>query len=358
MLKKISILSIVMVALMGCARTELVNTEREITFAVGSYATATKAASIIDVDNVTSFNTKAWLYAEGVVGSQDFFGTDGETITYNNTDAWEPSHPYYWPKSSNSYINFVSWYDNSDSYAPTTVSETALEWVNRTIDANDNIMFADVAWRYNNNASTYNFNGVVNGVPTLFHHALTRVQFNLKATTLQQDGKTYELTLQSVTLASVYNRGTMRLTNSDLNATGTKAWTSTSNATYLWTAIAGSNADTYSPVTTDTNITATNTAIMPLRSFMPQALGNDIKLTFTYTLTTRSGNSIVSSEDGIVTTVVLNTVKNSSNVEITEWLPNRKYIYNFAINPQGQDILLDPVLESDWGVTDLSATVE
>lgn len=342
----------------GCTRTEFIFGDKEITFAVGKYAAQTKAASIIDVDNVTSFSSKAWLYAEGVDGAQDFFGT-GETISYDGSSQWNPSHVYYWPKSENSYVNFVSWHDNNG--APTTIGQKNLEWVGRTINADDNIMFADVAWRYNNNASTYRFNGVQEGVPTLFHHALSRVQINLKATTLQQDGKTYEVSIQSASLKGVYRSGNMRLTTTERTTTGTSAWTSTSNATYLWTPSIGSNADNFELVAENTSldITTTNTAIMALRSFMPQALGNDIKLTVNFTVTTRSGGNIVSSENGIVSSVVLNKIKNSSNVEITEWLPNRKYIYNFTINPLGQDILLNPTVESDWILgNDISATVE
>ena len=336
----------------GCSKVEVVNApEREISFTVGSYAPATKAVAVTEF---TSFKSKGYLYAEGVTGAQDFFGAAGETITFNGTDTWAPSHPYYWPKGESSYINFISWYDNLG--APTTATETALEWVGRTIEANDNIMFADVAWHYNGNASTYRFNNVANGVPTLFHHALSRVQINLRSTVATQDNKTYEVSIQSAVLEGVYRRGNMRLTNTELSTTGTSAWVS-NNATYLWSTSSGSNADSYTLVT-DTDITTTNTAIMPLRSFLPQALGGGIKLTLTYTVTTKSGGNIVSSEDGIVSSVILNSVKNSSNVEITQWLPNRKYIYNFAINPIGQDILLNPTIESDWGFNDLSVTVE
>ena len=355
-----SILIFVLVALAGCTKTEFVYMEKEITFTVGKYATETKAASIIDVDNIRSFNTKAWLYAEGVDGAQDFFGT-GETITYNNTDAWEPSHPYYWPKSSNSYINFVSWYDKNG--APTLISEEALEWSGRTIVADDNIMFADAAWHYNQNPSAnYHFNGVVSGVPTLFHHALARVQVNLKAsvdTNPDNNTETYEVSLQSASLEGIYRRGNMKLVNSESSTTGTSAWRSNNSPTFLWTTSSGSNSESFTLVSSNTAITTTNYAVMSLSSFLPQNLGDAVILHFTYTITTRSNGSIVSSENGITANVTLNTIKNSSDEEIDKWLPNRRYIYNFTINPVGQDILLNPVVESDWSFNpDLTTTVE
>ena len=355
---------LVLAALAGCAKTEYVPVpEKEITFTVAGYVpSSTKATSLIDSqDNITTFNTRAYLYAEGIADVQNFFGATGETITWNSgTATWSPSHPYYWPKSSQSYINFVSWYDNVS--APTTVSETALEWTGRTITGTDNILFADVAWRYNQNASTYLFNGVVSGVPTLFHHALARVQVNLKSTVSANPDdatETYEVTLQNVTLSGVYNRGTMKLVNTDLGSTGTRAWRSNVAPTLLWSTASGSNADPLVAVNSNTTIGTSYSAVLAQRSFIPQNLGDDVVLTITYSVTTRSNGTVTIVESDIPATIQLNTIKNSSDLEITQWLPNRIYTYNVAINPIGQDILLNPVVESDWGYSaDLSATVE
>lgn len=358
------ILLIVLVALTGCTKMEHVpEPEKAITFTVGNYVpSATKASSLVDSqDNITSFSTRAWLYAEGIDETQDFFGVAGETITWNGTDhEWAPTHPYYWPKSSNSYINFVSWYDNVG--APTKVTETALEWTGRTIDGTDNILFADAAWRYNSNAATYQFNSVVSGVPTLFHHALSRVQINLKATVATNPHiptETYEITLQSATLSSVYHTGTMKLINNDPGSTGTNAWHSNGAPTLLWTTAAGSNASPVVAVNSNTAIGTGNTAILAKRSFIPQNLGNDVILTLTYTVTTKSNGVVTSVENDIPATIQLNKIKNTSDLEITQWLPNRVYTYNIAINPIGQSILLNPTVESDWSFSaDLNTTVE
>lgn len=359
------ILLLVLVALVGCTKMEYMpEPAKEITFTVANYVpSATKASSLIDgQDNITSFSTRAWLYAEGYESAaQDFFGAAGETITWNaSAHEWAPSHAYYWPKSSNSYLNFVSWYDNEG--APTAVSETALEWTGRTITGTDNIMFADAAWRYNHNVSTYQFNSVVAGVPTLFHHALSRVQVNLRSTHSTNPDvptETYEVTLQSASFQGIYQRGTMKLVNSDLESTGTRAWRSNIKPTLLWSTASGSNATPIVAVNSNTTIGTGNTAILAQRSFLPQDLGDAAVLTLTYSVTTRSNGVVTAIESDIPVTIVLNTVTNASDVEITQWLPNRIYTYNIAINPIGQDILLNPVVESDWGVSaDLSTTVE
>ena len=91
---------------------------------------------------------------------------------------------------------------------------------------------------------------------------------------------------------------------------------------------------------------------------MPQSLTDDAKLVLDFTVTTYS-NSIITSSEEFPATISLNVIKNSSNMAINQWLPNRVYSYNLVIDPLGQNILLNPLVESDWGLsTDLSATVE
>lgn len=344
----------------GCSKVEVVNTpEKEISFTVGSYAPATKAVAVTEF---TSFSSKGYLHAEGVDGTQDFFGAAGETITFNGTDTWAPSHPYYWPKGANSYINFVSWYDKNG--APSSVSETAISWTNRTIAANDNILVADVAWRYKENTSNgaqYTGDAITSGVPTLFHHVLSRVQINVRATTAvdpSNNNVTYEVSIQSAHLEGVFQTGTMKLVNNEMAVTGTSEWHSNASPTLLWTTVSGSNASNIQ-LNSNPSVGTTPTAILPERSVLPQNLGETVRLVFTYSVTTKSNGNLTSIETGIPASFVLNTIKNTSDFPINQWVPNKKYIYNIAINPIGNEILLNPTVESDWTFADdLNATVE
>ena len=338
----------------GCSKVEVVNTpEREISFTVGSYAPATKAVAVTEF---TSFSSKGYLHAEGIDGTQDFFGAAGETITFNGTDTWAPSHPYYWPKGESSYINFISWYanDGTNDIVPNTVSETAFEIVGRTIGANDNILIADAAWHYKentNNGTQYTGDVITSGVPTLFHHVLSRVQINVRATTAVDPSNanvTYEVSIQSARLEGIYQTGTMSLANTEMSSTGTSAWVSANNNNLLWSAVG--NAENVAVVSSNTipPLSTTATEILPVRSFMPQTLGDDVKLVITYTITTKSGNTVTSTESNIPATIVLNIIKNASDIEITEWAPNKIYTYNIAINPVGDPILIEPAVEANW----------
>ncbi|MBO4670470.1 MAG: fimbrillin family protein [Bacteroidales bacterium] len=359
---------LILTALFGCVKTEYMEVpDQEILFSVGNYAPATKVAALNEVASVYAFNSKAYLYAEGYMdASQDFFGAAGETISARNASGnivtsgsvsqWAPSHPYYWPKSSNSYINFVSWYDKNGT---PSISETSFSISNRTIVADDEILLADVAWRYsaNNDPGTY----YTTGVPTMFRHLLSRVIVNLRASlTADPDNasNTYEVTLQSASLTGVYNTGSLSLSNSDLMSCGTRAWSSNGNSSLLWT------PDTTSPasislVSSNTTLGTTATNILAERSFMPQELEDGAILNITYTVTARSNGVVTNSECDIPATLVLNTIDNTAGFAITQWLPGKRYTYNISINPVSREILLNPTLESDWTYgPDWSATVE
>lgn len=350
----------VLVTFAGCTKTEFVpDVNNEVMFTVGNYAPQTK---VDPVTEFTSFKSKGYLYAEGVAGVQNFFGADGETISYDGVSQWAPNHPYYWPKGESSYINFVSWhaYDGSADIVPDTVSETAFEIAGRTIGANDNILIADVAWHQTSNQNQY----YTVGVPTLFHHLLSRVEINVKATTLTDpviSGVTYEVAVESARLEKVYQRGTLSLVNEEPSSAGTTEWHSTASPDLLWTSVAGSNAANIEFAGLPVSIPAqpAAAAILPERSFLPQVLGDNVKLVLTYSVTTKSNGVATSTESGIPATLELNKIKNVSNDRINQWIPNKRYIYNIVINPVGNEILLNPVIESDWSVYNtFIATVE
>lgn len=321
----------------GCSKVEVVNTpEREISFTVGSYAPATKAVAVTEF---TSFKSKGYLYAEGVTGAQDFFGAAGETITFNGTDTWAPSHPYYWPKSANSYINFVSWYDKNGE--PTTSTETSLVWeidgTNRTLASDDNILWADAAWRYNTNtvnAAQYDGDAITEGVPTLFHHALAQVKFQAKRKAVTSSS-TFTITVNNFRLTGVYTTGSLSLTNSDPGTTGTKAWTTTGWAT--------SGSTTFMNGKTGISLEVDNEkSLFDMQSVIPQNNG-EIKAEFTYTLRTQfDANNYI--EETVPASVNLSSFTGDSG----EWAMNHKITYTIIIDPQTYYIELLPTLVEDW----------
>lgn len=359
-MKKYLMMSAAVVAVlsMSCSKIEDTSVEQEIGFAVASYVPQTKAGelSIRTVDGVDAFMCKAFLHSNGAAAGTPYFGPDGETITYNGSNAWMPSHPYYWPKHPQSYINFVSWYDNNG--APGTATETAMIWENRTIAAGDNIMFADEAWRFKGNAETYKKDGVTAGVPTLFHHALAKVKIQFKASPLVDptDSKsTFEVTLQKVTLKSVHKQGTLSLHNSDPLSTGQHAWTA-DVANYYW-----NPTDTASDteiVTSNTALTADFNELFAQQSVLPQEVTDAMVLEIKYGITIKYNGTIMLAETDIPASIQMNTLKNESDVAIGQWLPNKIYTYSITINPITDQILIDPAIDANWATENVTATIE
>lgn len=351
----IAVLGIV-VSLSACTRVENADVPVAIRYSVGSYAAATKVNEYRAYENLDNFQSKVFLHSEGATDGSVFFTS---TISWDGA-TWSPARDYYWPKHPDSYLNFVSWYanDGSAEIIPSTVTETSFEINGRTVGANDRILIADEAWLQKANTTTY----YTSGVPTLFRHMLSRVKVNLKATRLDDPelaNVTYEITLQEAKFQGIFQRGTMSLRNSALADTGTRQWYSSTSPTYLWTTAAGSNSSDIVMVDTNTSIGTDYTAVLPERSFIPQPIGDAIKLVITYSVTTKSNGVTTATENDIPATIIVNTIKNASDVAITQWVPNKIYTYNIAINPVGKEILLNPTVESEWTFEeDINVTVE
>ena len=341
----------ILVSLAACTKIETLSAPEAIRYAVGSYAVSTKASEYRAYESLDNFQSKAFLHAEGAAAGTDFFSS---TISWDGS-TWAPERDYYWPKHPQSYINFVSWYAHNGSANITTeVSETNFNIIEHTVGANDRILVADEAWLQKANTTTYS----TSGVPTLFHHVLSRVKINLRASTLAEAGLTYEVAIQSAHLEGIYQTGSLQLVNSKPLSTSTIAWSSNASPELLWTTVNGSNANNIQFVNANANIGTTPVTILDERSFLPQTLGNDAKLVLTYSITTKSGDTVTSMESDIPATVVLNTIKNTSEIAIDQWVPNKIYTYNIAINPVGEPILIEPVLETTWAVGNYSVIVE
>ena len=358
------LLLLVLVAFAGCTKVERVGAPAtKVTFTVGSYAAQTKANSYVSLIGETStFKCKAYLHAVGMETTvQNFFGDDGETITANdetNPTAWLPSHDYYWPKSADSYINFVSWYDKNG--APTTSTETSLVWSGRTIATDDNIMWADEAWHYNLNTSSevndelltdleedetgFGQNAVTEGVPTLFHHALAQVKFKVYATPQEADNPatTWKVSISSISLTPIINKGTLTLTNSDLNATGIKAYTGTgANGVPAWTPSTGSTdvislEGALSQIPKTAVSTATAVEIESMTStVLPQSLSG-MTLTVNYSISTFYGTSTTAHDtENLTAEVAMSSLG-------TAWEMNKIYTYIIKIDPSTEVITFLP----------------
>ena len=365
-MKKLMYIALVaVVALTACTKVDMeeIAPRKKVTFQVAGYAPMTKANTSV-WNEFTSFTAKAYLHAEGETQTQNFFGTSGELITpyqsngssatESNVSYWGPSHDYYWPKSTNSYINFIAWYDHR-GVAPSTATETSLSWNNYTVQSTDNLLFADEAWHYRMNTenSLYANDPVAEGVPMLFHHALAQVAFQakLKSSAASNDFRT-DITIAEFTLEGIHFTGSLSLINKDPEERKTQFWkvgtnydegteANSASAIIGWTpsGSTGSFEDTNSH-----ELSTTATPLVSMRTVLPQSVEGMI-LTLKYTVKTYR---VGSQTPTIVENMTLTDNLDSLVPSITEWMMGHNITYTLEFDPTTDKIVFEPEIE-DWG---------
>lgn len=202
-------------ALASCVKNEVrVNApDQEITFQTVS----TKAADPFNEDN--HFFSYAYFLAgdnwdDNHGDAQLYFNADIFCHKdHPNTKFWKAANPYYWPKQGS--LTFFAWTDNTA--APSvgtgaTVScahNTGIKIENYSVKGNNNenknkdILVADIAKNKKSNESA---TGTwEKGVPTVFRHALAKVEFNVNKKEAYQN---VTFKVKSITLNKVSTKGT------------------------------------------------------------------------------------------------------------------------------------------------------
>lgn len=426
-MKKIYILAAVaLVASAACTKIETPESttpDVKIGYQVASYMSQTKApdshghTSFIDElteigVSTKSFRSKAFIHAAQSDGNPaepaPFFNAVAngiETISYDGTSKWEPAHTYYWPKSPKSSISFFSWYDMTGA-DPTVTYTTdggtaSLAWADRTVALKDNVLYADGAYHFKSNSgATHKLDGVTEGVPTLFRHALAKVRFTVKASQVEKaDSKNssyktfWKVTLSDVALSSGTIKSNGKFTVSQTSAapdapatvvsTWTlptdNIWTAPATQAYLTANLGNASGDIFdtdvakgTKALTTTAVTLTGTNFMRNNYFtvMPQTVADGVTLTFKYTVETRYGNDKFDNATPVSTEVINvndlaapGTVYTATGIQlnaigdthITKWQMNHQYVYNIVINPETATILYDPAVET-WNAEE-SASV-
>ena len=436
MKKLYTILAIAAVAAVACSKVERNDApETLIGFQVANYLSQTKAdshdhTSFIDelaelgINSDQYFKSKAFIHAaqeDGTVAAPAPFFVAGtgsiESINYDGSSTWKPAHPYYWPKSPLSSISFFSWYDYQDQVTPTISgyatdgASVTLAWADRTIALKDNVMYADAAYHYkknDNGAANHKLDGVTEGVPTLFHHALAKVRFTIAQNPMkEQDGSSdnytfWDVTLSNVSLSSgsIKNNGQLSLSETSKTTASTQgSWTlpspaiwaaPTASQTYLTSNLGNTtgaifDTDVARGVDSSSNPVLLTAAAQDLsgENFMannffavlPQAIGNGVTLTFKYTIKQYYGTQaqydsnkaaiLVSSETinvndygPTVSGATYGAPYTDNGIQLNaitgawaNWLMNHQYVYNIIINPKTELILYDPAVE-DWADED------
>ncbi len=376
MKKFIYIAALALIAGAACTKVETETQQVKVTFQAANYVPQTKAGEVSFLDEFADpanahFFSRAFLHAEGVdldasgnvtSSFQQFFPTTGEQINWDAAHTiWAPaSHDYYWPKGEKSFVNFISWYgtvNGTESNPTITYAYTADKWTAKleweytaTLgQATSNLLYADMAWRYkNNDGAIYKKDGVTEGVPTLFHHALSQINIKVYADdeaanenlTLSGDKPsdgtaTWTIVLKNAKITPINSTGKLSLTNVDPGTNKTQEWTGSWAGTGAAAAV-----DITGTKTVDAVKKANATDFVAPSCVLPQTLSSSVVLSFDLDLTTTYSNA--SHQEIIPVSIKLNDMGTS------EWAQNTKYTYYLRVVPSQKKVLFDPAVESAW----------
>lgn len=348
-MKKYFIISLAaLVSLCACSKSEVSESaKKEISFSVATYVGQTKAdpADYAEEYGNIPFGTYAWFY-QNEQDAQDFMVD--ETISLNRGEkdgqapTWAPSITYYWPKSGT--IDFISYSPKSISEYVTVTPESISFGDDYTVEAytDVDVMYADKAVGCNANVNTYYYNGV----PTLFHHALAKLNIDIataydsKVMKEGEDETSWAITVTDITIEDIFNTGSLELGLADDDS-----WTLPANK--VW-ANDGNQVDQTFDLPDDATINKDGKSFVEDFYVLPQTLEAGQTIVITVDIVTTLPNGLTITEKGVEISGVL------SEAGVKAWEMNKQISYDLIIVPAsaGDDgepitILFDPAV-SDW----------
>ena len=207
-------------ALASCTK---VNTDRpssEIMFSAVSHSAATRVTDYLDGYANVPFGSYAWYKGETVEENQQFM--DNQAIGYDDQKkVWTAiGTTYYWPKfGSIDFICYSPFVAGGSAAAPAPViGESSISyntpWNVAAHPAVD-VMYADKVVGMSGNVDTDYYG--YNSVPVLFHHALSRIAFQVRAGFTEKVAETgditrWEIYVGKITVDSCLTTGTVDFT--------------------------------------------------------------------------------------------------------------------------------------------------
>ena len=356
------ILAVAALALLAaCTESTIESPNREITFQVASHSIVSKANSDYkDAFAAIPFGAYAWFKGENPSDDASFMVN--QKVEYDSANnRWVPAGTtYYWPKSGS--LDFICYspYTADGSAAPVpTITETTISYPIWDVDSNRDvdIMYADKVSGLTANSNTYYYNGV----PTLFHHALARVSFQIKAAYLEKVASTgdktrWEITVNSIKVTGIRTAGTLDLT---LNTDGSwkkpdsNVWTNDGTTTTF-------NLNVSSLATLTTSFQNLDSNIMVL----PQLLSEGQSVTLNVTIKTYRDQNDGNGEKLILTETAIDVPGQLSSGTLPAWGINQDITYKFILSPSTsgssedpETIYFDPAV-ADWEQVTMNAQIQ
>ena len=349
-------------ALASCVKNEVrVDApDKEITFQTVS----TKAGTAFETDK--HFFSYAYFLEKDKTWDPDFASAkpyiDNALITYEpGTSAgegfWVAGETYYWPKQGS--LTFFAWTDNTihnttSNPAPSvgtgaTVScapNTGIKIENYSVkdNLNKDILVAEIAKdRRSNESATGTWK---KGVPTVFRHALAKVEFKVNKRTKYTD---VEFKVKSITLNNVSTKGTFTQGSPD-ETTGWKwsDWDETGNLT-VFSSTTGQEVTKTADNTAETGFDILTPATGDYSIVLPQNFdaASTSALTIVY--------DIITKYTGTPVTETVTETKALNGIYTSDWESGKKYILKITLGLN--EIYWDPSVEG-WDETGAATDIQ
>lgn len=350
-MKKIfTLASLAILALVSCSKAapEFNAPQAEdqvISFRPYAYVNQTKAddASKVAFSTSAKFGTFAYrtatTFEQAGTAALDYIHMNNAEVKYS-APTWAPSTTYYWPKDG--YLSFVC-YAPYKATSPMTYdlnSGVKFESYSIPADANEDLMYSDITKdkQFNtDNDPQYQDDAITNGVPVLFHHALSKVNFLFKIN--DKDDATAEVESVAIDLKSAVINN-IKSSGSFAELPG-KTWSSLGDAK-SYTIFNGQSPIALSKTASAEGLTQSSFILMPqeLVATADQILGESLTVSYKATVTYASKATPVEYE--VTETVDL---KNST---VPVWGVNKQITYTVILSAFSKDpILFDPAVV-DW----------
>lgn len=385
MKKYLIIAAAAIAAIVACTKVEMKDTSKDvaINFTVVNHLQQTKAQTLpysgLTYPTDVPFGTYAWWTQNdwtGVAADQTFVFMDNEKVSYDTANnQWVPSSTYYWTKSGK--ITFASYSpytaagaDNGYSQLPVYDVAKGFLFNNYTIvDAtNVDLMYSDLAANCNketnidgNSVKDQGDSGF-SGVPTIFNHALCRLNFEFRAIGAKNPNVSkIVVDVTDVDIVNIDNKGSFTQGNATRWATDHANYT----ASYDFAPASTMSLDLIENTAANVASTTNYTSLGVSRILLPQVLQNntteaiatttDQKLVVTYTVKIHYASAPSDESDPAywATEDLVSTVR-LYNGAITAWGDNQNITYRISINPYlNAPVTFDPAIV-DW--TDVYST--
>lgn len=356
-----------LLAITGCAKFNASAPDDEsdqlINFEAATYKNATKADPDLDGHQKMPVSTfRVTAFYTGDKGWEDIDLRDAvlympDVVVTKSGDSWIPKADYYWPKTGK--LSFVGWASTSrgNAYLMTDQNDRSqffqIKDYEVKSDIDDDLLVSDITTD-KTGANAKDKQHVTEGVPMLFHHVLSKINFNAKLKPNEpHDNIKHYAFIKSMSIKQIYTTGKF-IFDASANTTLNGAWTTTgdpvdrsglyTNSTALQEIGAKHSATESELSTTEASSLLSIEGGM---SVLPQELSDTAEVELSYVIYfCNDKGTILDIYEGNNETFKLNTFKLSgTTTPLNEWEQNKVYNYTVIVDPNSPDkITFDPAV--------------